>query len=360
MDDAVASEHEVRKTSKRGRRASNANGKAGSFSGGRRPFGYEPDGMTIRNGSVPGTIDERTAIREAVAAVLGGATVRAIAKDWNARGILTTAGNPWAPGVLGNVLRSARIAGQRVHRGVVVGPAAWSGIIDEVTHRRLVAVLDARSPVGRRGRTPWLLSGLVVCGRCGTNLVCNTDAGGGVRRYECRNAPGRRTPDGKPPCGGLRIKAEPMEKALGFYATDRLADAKARAAALTGPDDSDELADLAEIEVMRAEAAEDRARGPRHGGLDRQGYNDTMAALDRRQRDVEARLAAKVRDVVRFDFIDTEQFVGREWVEYTPVEQRQVLDAMIERVNVGPASVRGLNRFEVGRIDPDRRIVWRV
>lgn len=354
MDDAVASEHEVRKTSKRGRRSSNANAKAGTFSGGRRPYGYEPDGVTIRDGRVEGTNDERQVIRDAVDAVLAGVPVRAIAADLNARGVPTSTGKAWHPNVLGNLLASPRIAGKRVHQAVVVGDAVWPGIIDEITHKRVVAVLASRSPMGRRGRTPWLLTGLVACGRCHANLVGNTEARTGTRRYVCRKGPGQRG------CGGLVVKANDIEAALGIFATDRLADAKARAAAVVGPDDADDIADLDEIAVMRAEAAEDRARGPRNGGLDREGYNAAIAALDRRQRDVEARLAAKVRDVVRFDFIDADEFAGRSWLDYTPAEKRRVLDAMIERVNVGPASVRGLNRFEVERVDPDTRIVWRV
>jgi site-specific DNA recombinase len=55
-----------------------------------------------------------------------------------------------------------------VHRGQVVGPAAWPAILDEATWRGVVAVL---TDPGRRTNTSvarrWLLSGLAVCGVCG-------------------------------------------------------------------------------------------------------------------------------------------------------------------------------------------------
>lgn len=348
MTMAVDAEHEVMQLVERQERANDADAAAGRFTGGRRPFGYEADGMTVDP-------VEKAHIVEAVGRVLGGETVRSIAAEWNARGIKTSAGNAWHPGPLAKMLASSRIAGKRIHKGVVVGDAAWPQIIDEVTHKRIVATLRSRSPVGRRGRTPWLMTGLLTCGRildngkpCGAALVGNTDIGG-TRRYICRKAPGYHG------CGGLTIKAADLESTLGLLATERLADVDARRQADTGPDDSDELAELDRIAVMRVEIADDKAAGK----LSRDQALEDAAALDRRQHDIERSLASKVRDASPLDFVVGEGYVGRNWDDLDVSEQRILLDALIERIKVTPATTRGSTRFEISRVTAPGNIAWR-
>lgn len=344
MEEALDAETEVRKTSERTRRASKADADFGRFSGGRRPYGYAANGVDI----VP---EERDVIVDAVRAVLDGVPVRRIAADLNERGILTSAGNKWHPGPLAKLLASERIVGKRVHHGVVVKHNAWPRIIDEITHKRVVAVLKSRSPIGRRGRTPWLLTGLLHCGRddCGALLVGQTDTRG-TRRYICRRGPGQVG------CGGLVIKAEPLEEILAVLVTDRLRNTEARIAAELGPDDQAELVELDAITALRAEINEDRANGE-IASVDAKAQ---LAALVRRQRAVDARLAAKVRETRRLGLIDTKAYVGRPWVDLDPTEQRIVLDAMIERVRVGPASLRGSTMFETARVTAPKHIEWRV
>lgn len=337
MNMAVDAEHEVMQLVERQERANNADAKAGLFGGGRRPYGYASNGIVV----VP---EEADVIRDCVAAVLAGVPVRRIAADLNERGIPTAYGNRWHPGPLANLLASPRIAGKRVHHGVVVKDNAWPHIIDEVTHKRVVAVLRTRSPVGRRGRTPWLLTGLVACERCQASLVGNTDTRG-VRRYICRSGPGQAG------CGGLVISAAPLEETLGVLVAERAADTEARGAADLGPDDGDERAELDRLAVLRAEAAEDRAAGG-----DRVAYNDLIAALARRQREVEARLATKVRTTVQLDLVDD----GRPWEELTDTEKRRRLDAFIDRIKIGPATKRGSTSFERGRVTAPGRISWKV
>lgn len=346
MEDAVESEYEARKTSRRTRRSSNANADAGTFSGGRRPFGYEADGVTVNK-------DEATIIRRCVKLAIAGRSIRTLAAELNRAGVKTTAGNDWSCGPLKQMLTSARIVGKRVHHGVVVGDAAWPAIIDEATHKRLVAIVATRAPIGRRGRTTWLLTGLLRCSRCGANLQADTDRHG-IRRYVCRAGPGQKG------CGRLGIRAENVEELLGDLATERLADVEARRHAAVGPDDSDELAALDEIAAMRVEAADDRALGVAKGGISRGAYNDLVAGLDRRQAMIEAALAGKVRDVAPLDFVAAEGFVGRAWSDLDVDDRRHVLDALIDHVTVAPATTLGSKTFEPGRITKPGLIVWRV
>jgi site-specific DNA recombinase len=156
---------------------------AGKWGGGRRPYGYAPDGVTVDQG-------EADLLRWAAGQVLAGRALNAIVADLNARGAGTSTGRPWRPTELRRVLVRPRNAGLAVHRGQVVGPAGWPPILDEDTWRGVCAVLE---DPGRRTNTTvarrWLLSGLAVCGVCG-DPVRSFSASGHRRKakpvYTCR------------------------------------------------------------------------------------------------------------------------------------------------------------------------------
>jgi site-specific DNA recombinase len=127
---------------------------AGGFKGGRRPYGYEADGVTI----VP---QEAEAIRLMAELVTEGYGLRRVQQELEARGISTAAGGPWKFAVIGTILKSPRIAGLRLHRGEIVGQAAWPAIIDRATWDKVQTVL--RDPARKHSRPArYLLTGLVV------------------------------------------------------------------------------------------------------------------------------------------------------------------------------------------------------
>jgi len=66
--------------------------------GGHRQFGYNRD-ATVRE-------DEAAVVREIAERLLGGESIRNVAYDLNERGVLTTAGKPWAAGALSQMIRS--------------------------------------------------------------------------------------------------------------------------------------------------------------------------------------------------------------------------------------------------------------
>jgi site-specific DNA recombinase len=160
---------------------------AGRWPGGRRPYGYGPDGVTVIEA-------EAADIRWACEQVLAGMSLRSIAKDLNARGRRTSTGKPWRQDAIREVLLRPRNAGLMQHRGQVAGPAGWPAIVDEDTWRGVVAVL---SDPGRRtnpGRPPkWMLSGLARCGVCGAPVRSSSFGGTSRGRrqkqsYVCRVA----------------------------------------------------------------------------------------------------------------------------------------------------------------------------
>lgn len=342
MQAVVKAAAESMRTSQRVKRATKSGAKSGGFTGGRRPYGYEPDGVTVRE-------SEAAVIREAARLLLGGKSARWVAGELNRQGLPTSAGNEWHPGPLTKLLRSARVAGHRVHDGVIVKRDAWPAILDADTHTRVAAVLATRSPTGRHGRTPWLLTGLLRCGRCGAGLVGNTSARDAARRYVCRSGTGFTG------CGGLSIAGKPLEDLLGALASERLADGQARHAARVTEDDAAERAELDRIAAQRATIAAELAAGK----MEREDATLERAALTARQKLAERALAAKARDQLRMDFIATEEYVGRPWADLDPSDQRVVLDALVDHVTVAPTSNRGTTKFETARVGGDR-IVWKA
>jgi site-specific DNA recombinase len=137
---------------------------AGLPYGCQRAFGYEPDGMTLRE-------EEAVEIRRAAEAVIRGRSLSSLVQDLNQRGILTATGKTWRTTTLKAALLSPRNAGMRQHRGQVVGEAAWPAVLDPETAATVRTLLTdpARSQRGPSRR--YLLSGAMTCGKCGAPVV---------------------------------------------------------------------------------------------------------------------------------------------------------------------------------------------
>jgi hypothetical protein len=153
----------------------------GEWVGGRRPFGYERDGVTVRP-------VEAQALQRAAATILTGGSLNAACADLNKRKIRTSTDKEWKPTELRRVLLRPRNAGLSQHRvcGLeqergghvhtdkcveVVGKALWPPILDEGVWRGVVAVL--KNPARRTNTTTahrWLMSGRARCGICGSPI----------------------------------------------------------------------------------------------------------------------------------------------------------------------------------------------
>ena len=142
----------------------------GRWLGGRRPFGYEADGVTVR-------AEEAALIAQATDDLLVGVSLGQIARDWNAAGVTTSGGKQWRMEEVRRTLLRARNAGIMVHRGEEVGAAVWPAIVSEERWRAVVALCADPSRRTTPGPTRrWLGSGLYVCGfpveeqECGQKL----------------------------------------------------------------------------------------------------------------------------------------------------------------------------------------------
>jgi len=171
--------------------------------GGFRPFGFAADRVTIDP-------NEAALIQEAARRVLAGETQSAIVRDWKRREIKTPSGRDWNTGSLHNVLKSARVAGKIQHRSGTYA-AAWSAILDETTHTRLLALFS--DPARASGGLPvmkYLLTGKVYCGLCNRPLLPRPRyrRSERIRNYIC-NSPNHAD---RPGCGKIRIDADPLEE----------------------------------------------------------------------------------------------------------------------------------------------------
>lgn len=144
---------------------------------GGRAFGYR--GITL----IP---EEAEIIRSFVDRLLAGATLTSLASELNERGISGAHGGRWTATSIKKMVQSGRIAGLReidVHGSRrVVGPAAWPAIITPAELERLRARLNSFTP--QRPARSYLLSGMMVCGRCGARM--NAAPQRAMRRYRCR------------------------------------------------------------------------------------------------------------------------------------------------------------------------------
>lgn len=161
---------------------------AGIPSAGRRSYGYTSDGLRIVEA-------EAVHVRQAVQDILEGLPLRSVVRKMNNAGATSTAGNSWKPTELRRYLMRPRLAGQRVHRGEVVGPGTWPAIVTEDDHVQVNAILSdpSRRPKGRP--RAYLLSGIGTCGVCGARLYGRIESRGPIYVCESGAHVGRKAAD---------------------------------------------------------------------------------------------------------------------------------------------------------------------
>jgi len=327
--------HESEHKSARLRRKHVELAEAGKLAGGgTRPFGYDDDRITIRK-------DEAEIVREMADRVLAGESLRSLALDLNARGVVTPTGAAWVPSKIRRVLSSPRIAGLRGHRGQIAAVARWDGIINADDHRRLVAILnDPARTTNAGGRDRRLLTGLLICGRCGNRMNSRPRADQ-QPSYICLGPPASTG------CGGTRILGLPLDELITAAVLHRL-DSPVVDAALAGPsDDQAILNDLAGVRQRRQELAELWAAGD----VSRAEWAAATTALDKR----ETALEDQLREVTAAASPTALDGVADRWPDLSHERRRAVIAAVVETITIAPA-VRGRNRFDADRV----AVRWRA
>ena len=143
---------------------------------GRIAYGYGPAG----DGSLRTIPQEAAVVRRIFALASEGKGVRAIVKDLNAGGPQTRRGRPWSMITIRDMLRNRTYTGtyQRFSSTVtgnheaLVSPSEFSVIQKQLDERAVKS--------GNAKGKPFLLSGLLICGACGSHMI-------GVTRHRSWN-----------------------------------------------------------------------------------------------------------------------------------------------------------------------------
>jgi DNA invertase Pin-like site-specific DNA recombinase len=299
---------EVERKGARQKRAQQQAAQQGRPAGGRRAFGYGADGMTVVK-------SEAKLVKAAYADLLAGASLKGIARAWNAKSVTTTMGGPWRHDNVRNMLKNPRYAGLRSYRGEVVGKAAWPALVDEDTHAAAVALLSMperrTTDVGTARK--YLLPGLALCWKCGSD-VATGHTRHGKRVYVCRANK----------C--ISRKAEPVDELVEAVMVARLS--RPDAIALLTEDNSPEIHDLRKRADVIQGRLDDLATGLEEGVL-------TLAAVrkssDRLKREL-GEVDAQIRNATHADVLTplvTAVDVGAAWEGCDLQQKRAAIEALM-------------------------------
>ncbi|MGW4695131.1 recombinase family protein [Kitasatospora cineracea] len=299
--------------------------------GGLRPFGYEPDGITIRQ-------HEAGAIKTMAKLLLDGESIHGVVRHLNEQGPPPAYAKAWTTRGVKNTLSSPRVTGLRVFRGEVVGEAAWPAILDRATWDRVqVALKERRKLPGEDNALVRWLTGVLVCGLCGAGLV-----GSGPKadlRYWCATT---RKGCGKISINAVRAEAEIERQMLQYLAAPTVI------AAMKGTFTDDAMS------AARAELAADEKQLKELAGmwarreLTFPEYSEARTIINERIQGSRALLGSVIPGVVRTLLAGDPV---EEWGNLDPTRRREVVRAVTSGYRVLPAS-EGQRRFEPGRMVP--------
>ncbi len=328
---AAIARGEIEHRSKRQRAANDQRAEQGKVFMGRRAFGYAKGGTDIVEA-------EAVEFRRAVADLLDGRPLRSIAREMNERGARTTAGNPWGSTQVRGLLRNPRHAGLRVHRGEVVGRGAWPAIIDEDTHRAVVALLSDpdRQPKGRPRR--YLLSGVARCGLCGGRIYGRQERRGTL--YVCEKS------------AHMGRKTEPVDDHVSASILARLRRPDARLA-LAPADNSDRIDDLQRKERGLRARLDGLSEAFAAGEIDRQQLATGTKRLRGDLQVVEAELAALLASSAVSPLLAAENMADA-WFALDVADQRDIIDRLVT-VTVHPPG-RGARTFDPATVVVEPRL----
>ncbi|MBE7186310.1 MAG: recombinase family protein [Methylobacterium mesophilicum] len=278
---AVVDEHASRETAKRVRGTMVENARQGFWNGAAPPFGYKTVVAEKRGKKEK----KKLAVDDVEASVVdlnfslaemgdqrsGAMGVKAIADHLNTKGYRTRRGNLWHIGPLHDLLTSTVYRGEYVYNTVDSNTrlprpesqhvkVACPVIIEPRRFEAVQTLLRSRNPRISPPRLltgPILLTGLLICEKCGSAMTMRTGKSGKYKYYACANRQAR----GGTACRGC---SHPMD-AIDAAVTDALAVEAfrpKRLADIIGQIDADRhLAASSSSELLRLEQELTDARG---------------------------------------------------------------------------------------------------
>ncbi len=335
---------EIEQKSERQVRAAEQAAKQGRWVGGRRPFGYEPDGLTVRPA-------EAAAIQAAYDSVLYGASLREVARTWNSQGFTTGQrrykagheGEPslWRADSVRVVLLNPRNIAKRVYKGEIVADAKWPAIVSEERFAAVTAVLKNPARVSGKAGGRYLLSGLARCGVCGAPVHAGGASRRGVRAYRCSAS-----------MGHFARRAEPVEEYVESVVVGILS--RPDAARLMQDDNRPDAEELRAQAVGLREQLDADAVDLANDRMSRSQFHAVTAQRRAKLATIESMLADAGRLDVLGPLLAAED-VRAAWESLSVSRQRAVLHILM-RIVIHPPG-RGVRKFDSSTVEliPKRR-----
>lgn len=264
----------------------------------------------------------------------------------------------WRAANLGAMIQRGSLCGWREFSpggrgggGDLVAEGDWSPILPKETTETIRAIMDRP---GVRGPEPkYLLTGVLLCGKCESPMGGSPDGRGGWR-YQCSKQPGLQ---GR--CGGLTVAGHPVDEVVTQLVVDTLADADVRAGVKRKTQATGEVAwaeeELAKVKELRDEYAEEAGDGV----ITREQLRSISKRLMERQRAAEKILGAWAPPaaLVLRNVPTRRPDIQAWWGEVDLAERRRTVQALIESITVAPSTGGRGGRFDESRLAEP---VWRL
>jgi DNA invertase Pin-like site-specific DNA recombinase len=354
---ATMDREESKKISERGKDIAERKAKQGKPQGGRRPFGYQEDRVSLDP-------VEAAALREMARRVLAGDSFKAIAWWLNAEGLTTTTGRPFIPVTVRNMLHKVRYAGLRVHDGVEY-PAVWEPVFDAETWEKLKLNLLLRSEAYANAPKPrrYLLTGVIFCGGCGMPLNGMTKKDHPNRplrpTYQCRVQGDRQKKHG---CGGVTRNADALDHWVRESILAHLNSASLLELLGATGDDADLIRELLTDRDGQRTRLNQLIDDYATGLLTRVQFERAKTTAESELQRVERLLTRQVSTHEILSMLPADKSAREAWMEGSDDWRRGLVRGLIERINVKPGTTKPFYEADgkLMRFDPTLvEIEWR-
>lgn len=303
----------------------------GRFHGGARPFGYEGDGITVRE-------SEAGWVRWAYEQKASGATNHHIIDAMNAAGMRTTTrGRKWESSNLTRMLKNPRYKGKVAHNGVIVRDAVWPALVTEETWNDAVAAVKAHRRPNHDGRRKFFVAGKVYCGRevCGAKMVTHPIRG--VPSLWCRSSGPYYG------CGKIRVSMARVSEIAEGYVLGKLADPDL----LRGLAAAEEALDLESRSIATAIEDDERRVVMLQSALDDGGEDElpeVIASIRRLKSRIESNRKALARrhgSPVLGEINPETVYTDWHSPDFGVDRKHELLDVFVDHIKVYPALPNG-------------------
>lgn len=304
---------------------------AGKPPGGRPPYGYSR-GYVVNEG-------EAEIVRYIARRILEGGTLHGIARELDARGMGTREGGPWHQSTVRGAVLNPAVAGLRVHRREIAGKGAWEPVLPMAEWEEVRAVLTDPARKRKRPVQKYLLTGLAYSQEGDKMNGAPDGRAGHIRRTYSTKYKAKMS---------LNIAADPLEELVTEAVLTVLDSTELPVAEARGQGSG---ADVVALEDEMAELA--RLRGD--GTISLAEWMAARAPLQERLDAARSAAGRTVRPPAEMVALSAPGAVRKAWPDLDIEARRTILAAVLERVEIGPAT-----RGRWTPIEDRIKLVWRA